>query len=159
MCGIFALIKLSGAIMKIVVQKVKKCVLYSEGEKFSEIKNGMLVLVGVSIDDEIKVAQKMADKILKLRIFDDENGKTNKNIFDTNGEIMVVSNFTLYANLKGTNRPDFIKAARPEQAEPIYEELVKYLQQQVRVATGAFRTYMEIEMVADGPGTYIYEEN
>lgn len=145
--------------MKIVVQKVKKCVLYSEGEKFSEIKNGMLVLVGVSIDDEIKVAQKMADKILKLRIFDDENGKTNKNIFDTNGEIMVVSNFTLYANLKGTNRPDFIKAARPEQAEPIYEELVKYLQQQVRVATGAFRTYMEIEMVADGPGTYIYEEN
>ena len=145
--------------MKIVVQKVKKCVLYSEGEKFSEIKNGMLVLVGVSVDDKIEFAEKLANKILKLRIFDDENGKTNISIFDINGEIMVVSNFTLYANLKGANRPDFIKAARPEQAEPIYNELVKHLEKQVKVATGVFQTYMEIEMIADGPGTYIYEEN
>ena len=145
--------------MKIVVQKVKKCVLFSNGEKFSEIKNGLLVLVGVSVDDKIEVADKMAQKILKLRIFDDENGKTNKNIFDTKGEIMVVSNFTLYANLKGTNRPDFIKAAKPEQAEPIYNKLVEVLSKDIKVATGAFRTYMEIEMLADGPGTYIYEEN
>ena len=144
--------------MKIVVQKVKKAILYSEGRKFSEIGAGMLVLVGVSVDDNISVAEKMANKILKLRIFDDENGKTNKSIFDTKGEIMVVSNFTLYSNLKGTNRPDFIKAARPEMAEPIYVELVKHLQNQVKTATGAFRTYMEIEMIADGPGTYIYEE-
>lgn len=144
--------------MKIVVQKVKKCVLYSDGQKFSEIGEGMLVLVGVSVDDNKTIAEKMANKILKLRIFDDENGKTNKNIFDTKGEIMVVSNFTLYSNLKGTNRPDFIKAARPEMAEPIYNELVSYLEKQVKTATGAFRTYMEIEMVADGPGTYIYEE-
>ena len=144
--------------MKIVVQKVKKCVLYSEGEKFSEIKGGMLVLVGVNQDDNEKIAEKMAQKILKLRIFDDENGKTNKSIFDINGEIMVVSNFTLYANLKGTNRPDFIHAARPEKAEPIYNELVKHLKKEVTVATGAFRTYMEIEMIADGPGTYIYED-
>lgn len=144
--------------MKIVVQKVKKCVLYSEGEKFSEIKGGMLVLVGVSQDDTEKVAEKMAQKILKLRIFDDENGKTNKSIFDTKGEIMVVSNFTLYANLKGTNRPDFIHAARPEKAEPIYNALVEILKKEVSVATGAFRTYMEIEMIADGPGTYIYED-
>ena len=71
---------------------------------------------------------------------------------------MLVSNFTLYSNLKGTNRPDFIKAARPEQAEPIYEELLAELQKEVKTASGAFRTYMEIEMVADGPGTYIYEE-
>lgn len=145
--------------MKIVVQKVKKCVLYSEGEKFSEIKHGMLVLVGVSVDDKPAVAEKMANKILKLRIFDDENGKTNKSVFDIGGEIMVVSNFTLYANVKGTNRPDFIYAARPEQAEPIYNELVKHLEKNIKVATGAFRTYMEIEMLADGPGTYIYEEN
>ena len=144
--------------MKIVVQKVKKCVLYSDGQKFSEIKHGMLVLVGVSVNDNIKVAEKIAQKILKLRIFDDENGKTNKSIFDINGEIMVVSNFTLYANLKGTNRPDFIYAAKPDKAEPIYNELVKILSKEVKVATGAFRTYMEIEMLADGPGTYIYEE-
>ena len=145
--------------MKIVVQKVKKCVLYSEGEKFSEIKNGLLVLVGVSVDDKIEVAEKIAQKILKLRIFDDENVKTNKNIFDVKGELMVVSNFTLYSNLKGTNRPDFIKAARPEHAEPIYNKLVEILSKDITVATGAFRTYMEIEMLADGPGTYIYEEN
>ena len=145
--------------MKIIVQKVKKCVLYSEGEKFSEIKQGMLVLVGVSVDDKPAIAEKMANKILKLRIFDDENGKTNKSVFDIGGEIMVVSNFTLYSNVKGTNRPDFIYAARPEHAEPIYNELVKHLEKNIKVATGAFRTYMEIEMVADGPGTYIYEEN
>jgi len=145
--------------MKIVVQKVKKCVLYSEGEKFSKISNGMLVLVGVATTDTSKTIEKIAQKILKLRIFDDENGKTNKNIFDIGGEIMVVSNFTLCSNLKGTNRPDFITAARPEQAEPLYNELVEHLSKDIKVATGAFRTYMEIEMIADGPGTYIYEEN
>ncbi len=144
--------------MKIVVQKVKRAVLYSNGEKYSEIGEGMLVLLGVSVDDKIQNAKKIADKILKLRIFDDENGKTNKSIFDTKGEIMLVSNFTLYSNLKGTNRPDFIKAARPEVAEPMYEEVLKLLQAQVKTASGAFRTYMEIEMVADGPGTYIFEE-
>ena len=144
--------------MKIVVQKVKKCILYSDGEKYSEIKNGMLVLLGVASDDNKQIASKVAQKILKLRIFDDEEGKTNKNIFDVGGEIMVVSNFTLYANLKGTNRPDFIKSARPEFAEPLYNEVVNELKKQINVATGVFHTYMEIEMVADGPGTYIYEE-
>ena len=144
--------------MKIVVQKVKRAVLYSNGEKYSEIGNGMLVLLGVSVDDKIQNAKKIADKILKLRIFDDENGKTNKSIFDTKGEIMLVSNFTLYGNVKGTNRPDFIRAARPEVAEPMYEEVLKILREQVKTASGAFRTYMEIEMVVDGPGTYIYEE-
>jgi len=145
--------------MKIVVQKVKKCILYSEGEKFSEIKNGMLVLIGVCKTDNFDIAEKIAQKILKLRIFDDENGKTNKDIFDINGEIMIVSNFTLYSNLKGTNRPDFIAAARPEHAEPLYDKVVEILKTKIKVATGAFRTYMEIEMIADGPGTYIYEEN
>ena len=144
--------------MKIVVQKVKKCVLYSNGEKYSEIGNGMLVLVGVSVEDKIEVADKIAQKILKLRIFEDENGKTNKNIFDIGGEIMLVSNFTLYANLKGTNRPDFIKSARPENAEPIYLKLYDLLNKEIKTEKGVFKTYMEIEMVADGPGTYIYEE-
>lgn len=145
--------------MKIVVQKVKKCVLYSDGKKFSEIGAGMLVLLGVSATDKIEMAKKIAQKILKLRIFDDENGKTNKNIFDTNGEIMLVSNFTLYGNLKGTNRPDFISAARPEQAEPIYNAVLSELKKEIKTESGVFQTYMEIEMIADGPGTYIYEEN
>lgn len=144
--------------MKIVVQKVKKSVLYSNGKKHSEIGQGMLVLVGVAPTDTKQIATKIAQKILKLRIFDDENGKTNKNIFDINGEIMVVSNFTLYGNLKGTNRPDFIGSARPEVAEPLYDFLVEELKKEINVATGVFQTEMEIEMVADGPGTYIYEE-
>lgn len=144
--------------MKIVVQKVKKCTLYSEGEKYSEISNGMLVLLGVAVTDTEKQAEKIAQKILKLRIFDDENGKTNKNIFDVGGEIMVVSNFTLCANLKGTNRPDFITSARPEIAEPLYDKVVEILSKDLKVATGVFRTHMEIEIVADGPGTYVYEE-
>lgn len=144
--------------MKIVVQKVKRCTLYSNGEEFSNINQGMLVLLGVSNQDTIQTAQKMAQKILKLRIFDDENGKTNKSIFDINGEIMIVSNFTLYANLKGTNRPDFIASAKPDYAEPLYNEVVNELRKQVKTETGVFHTYMEIDMLADGPGTYIYEE-
>lgn len=145
--------------MKIVVQKVKKCVLYSEGKKFSEIGQGMLVLLGITPTDKKEMAHKMAQKILKLRIFNDENGKTNKNIFDINGEIMLVSNFTLYSSLKGTNRPDFIGAARPEQAEPIYNEVLAELKKEIKTESGVFQTYMEIEMLANGPGTYIYEEN
>ena len=144
--------------MKIVVQKVKKCTLYSNGVLHSKINKGMLILVGVCQTDNNSVVAKIAQKILKLRIFDDENGKTNKNIFDIDGEIMVVSNFTLYGNLKGTNRPDFITASKPEQAEQLYLELVNQLKKEINVATGVFRTHMEIEMVADGPGTYIYEE-
>ena len=143
--------------MRAVIQKVKRAVLYSEGEKHSEIKSGMLILFGVSAEDTNANVEKMANKILSLRIFDDENGKTNKNIFDVGGKIMVVSNFTLYGNLKGTNRPDFIYSAKPEQAEPIYNELCKKLSEKIKVATGVFRTYMEIETTLDGPGTYILE--
>ena len=143
--------------MKAIIQKVKKATLYSEGEKVSEIGNGMLVLFGVSANDDASKVKAFAEKILKLRIFDDENGKTNKSIFDTNGEIMVVSNFTLYASLKGTNRPDFINSAKAEKAEEIYNLFVKELSKQIKVKTGVFRTYMEIETVLDGPGTYEYE--
>ena len=143
--------------MKAIIQKVKKATLYSEGKKFSEIGNGMLVLFGVSANDDASKVKAFAEKILKLRIFDDENGKTNKSIFDTNGEIMVVSNFTLYASLKGTNRPDFINSAKAEKAEEIYNLFVKELSKQIKVKTGVFRTYMEIDTILDGPGTYEYE--
>ena len=143
--------------MKAVIQKVKKCVLYSDGKKYSEIGEGELVMFGVSADDKVQNVKKFAEKLLKLRIFDDENGKTNKSIFDINGEIMVVSNFTLYANLKGTNRPDFIYSAKAEQAKLIYDQFCDELKQQIDIKTGVFQTYMEIETVLDGPGTYILE--
>ena len=144
--------------MKIVVQRVKKAVLYSEGEKFSSIGQGMLVLVGVTETDNQAVADKIAQKILKMRIFEDKDGKTNLNVFDAGGEVMVVSNFTLYGNFKGTNRPDFGKASRPDHAELIYDSLVNKMRESMPIATGVFRTHMEIEMIADGPCTYLYEE-
>lgn len=143
--------------MKAVIQLVKKCVLFSEGVKHSEIEHGALVLFGVSKTDTIDMVDKFAEKLLKLRIFDDENGKTNLNIFDTNGEFMVVSNFTLYGDVKGYNRPCFMLSAGHDQAEPIYNALCKKLAEKVSTKTGVFRTYMQIEMVADGPSTYILE--
>ena len=143
--------------MKAVIQKVKKCVLYSNGKKYSEIGEGELVLFGVSADDKKENVKTFADKLLKLRIFDDENGKTNKSLADINGEMMVVSNFTLYANLKGTNRPDFIYSAKKEDAELIYNALCDYIKTQRDIKTGVFHTYMEMETVLDGPGTYILE--
>lgn len=143
--------------MKAVIQKVKKCVLYSDGEKYSEIGEGELVLFGVSADDKPEKVQAFAEKLLKLRIFDDENGKTNKSLADINGEMMVVSNFTLYASLKGTNRPDFIYSAKKEDAEKIYDKFCDILREKMDIKTGVFHTYMEIETVLDGPGTYILE--
>lgn len=143
--------------MKAVIQKVKRATLYSEGERFSEIGDGVLILLGVHEDDCVAVAEKMATKLLNLRIFDDENGKTNLNIFQKGGEIMLVSNFTLYGNLKGTNRPDFITSAKPDKAEPLYNLVYEKLNEKVHTVTGVFRTYMEIDMRADGPGTYIVE--
>lgn len=144
--------------MKAVIQRVKKAVLYSDGVKHSQISAGMVVLVGVTQTDTEATAQRLASKILRLRIFEDEDGKTNKSVSQVNGEIMVVSNFTLYGNLKGTNRPDFTKAAPPEQAERLYETVIRIIRESMSVATGVFRTDMEIEMRADGPCTYIYEE-
>lgn len=143
--------------MKVVIQKVKKCVLYSENEKYSEINDGILILFGVSKTDKIESVKKLVDKIIKLRIYEDENGKINKNIFDTKGEIMIVSNFTLYANLKGTNRPDFIKSANAEFAEKIYNEFCNEFNKIYPIKTGVFQTYMQIETLLDGPNTYVYE--
>lgn len=143
--------------MKVVIQKVKKCILYSENIKYSEINNGLLILFGVNKTDKVDNVNKLVEKILKLRIFNDENGKINKNIFDVNAEIMVVSNFTLYGNLKGTNRPDFINSANANSAKIIYEEFCKELNKHIKIKTGVFQTHMEIETILDGPNTYIYE--
>lgn len=143
--------------MRAVIQKVKNATLFSNGKQFSSIGEGMLVMFGVAVDDDVKTVKKFAEKISKLRIFDDENGKTNKSISDICGEIMVVSNFTLYGSLKGTNRPDFVNSAKPEKAQKIYEEFVKELSELCSVKTGVFRTYMEIQTTLDGPGTYTIE--
>lgn len=143
--------------MKAVIQKVKNATLYSNNEKYSEISSGMLILFGVSVEDDVSRVKKFAEKISKLRIFDDENGKINKSISDICGQVMVVSNFTLYGSLKGTNRPDFIMSAKPDKAEEIYNLFIKELSVLCNVKHGVFRTYMEIQTVLDGPGTYVIE--
>lgn len=145
--------------MRAVVEKVKNCTLFSEGEKYSEIKSGYLVLFGVHDSDNLDMVEHFAQKILKLRIFRDENGKMNKNIQDVGGEIMLVSNFTLYGRTQNTNRPDFTHAAKPEIAEKIYLALYDELKKYCPTVTGVFRTHMDIQMIADGPGTFILEEN
>ena len=144
--------------MRAVIMKVKRATLFSEGEKFSEIAKGYLVLFGVSDTDTIEMTKHFAQKILHLRIFRDENGKMNKSIIDENGEILLVSNFTLYGRTKNTNRPDFTHAGKPEIAEEIYLALKSQLEKGVSTKTGVFRTNMNIDMVADGPGTFILEE-
>lgn len=114
-------------------------------------------MFGVSSNDKIEDVEKSAQNLLKLRIFDDEFGKTNKSIFDISGEILIVSNFTLYANLKGTNRPDFTNVAKQDIAEEIYNKFCDELNKQINIKTGVFRTHMEIETILDGPNTYILE--
>lgn len=142
-----------------VVQKVKKAVLYSEGSRFSEIGVGSLVMLGVSVNDTLEKVEKLAEKIYKLRIFDDENGKTNKSVSDIGGSIMVVSNFTLYGDMYGSNRPSFIHSAKPEQAEEVYNKFVNHLKSLIDTKTGVFRTHMNIETELDGPGTYVIDSD
>lgn len=144
--------------MRAVVERVRKCTLYSEGKKFSHIDNGLLVLFGVHETDTEDMVEHFAQKLLKLRIFRDENGKLNKDVVSFGGQIMVVSNFTLYGRTKSTNRPDFTHAGKPENAEKIYNKLCQTLKNYVPTQTGVFRTHMDIEMIADGPGTYLVEE-
>lgn len=144
--------------MRAVVEKVKNCTLYSEGKKHSHINYGFLVLFGVHETDTLEMVPHFAQKILKLRVFRDDNDKMNLDIQKIKGEIMLVSNFTLYGRTKGANRPDFTHSAKPELAEKIYNSLLSELQKYIPTQGGVFRTHMDIEMVADGPGTFILEE-
>ena len=111
--------------MKALIQRVKQASVTIDGELYSSINNGMLVLLGVMKDDTIENAQKLAQKLIGLRIFEDEQGKMNKSIVDTNGEMLVVSQFTLCGDCKKGTRPSFDKSAPPEIAQKLYEDFVK----------------------------------
>lgn len=146
--------------MKAVLQRVKKCSLKADGTPFSDIGKGMLILVGISDNDSQKDAEKLVQKIVNLRIFEDENGKMNLNINhdDIKGEIMAVSNFTLYGDCRKGRRPDFFGAAKPDKAKSLYDYFVSLLQKETQtVKTGVFGADMEIDIKADGPVTLIIE--
>ena len=121
----------------------------------------MVIFIGISVNDNESVLKKIASKVSKLRIFNDEFGKMNKNINDINGEILLVSQFTLYADTKKGNRPSFIMAAKPENAIKIYNSFIKELQThtKTKIKTGKFGADMKINLINDGPVTIILENN
>jgi len=117
---------------------------------------GLVVFVGVAIQDEVGDASKLAAKLISLRVFEDSDGRMNRSVQDTGGELMIVSNFTLYANTAKGNRPSFDAAARPEQAKPLYEHFVELLRLTgLRMVTGVFQAHMRVKVDNDGPVTLI----
>ena len=147
--------------MKLVVQRVKKSNLKIKNKLYSSINAGMVILIGISKNDNYEMAKELAKKIIKLRIFNDDNGKMNKNIMEIKGEVLVVSQFTLYADTNKGNRPSFINAAKPELAISLYNHFIDELQKLIssKVRTGKFGADMKIELINDGPVTIILEKN
>ena len=140
--------------MKAWVQRVAEASVTIEGEKVAEIGQGYLVLLGVGVGDTEKASDEIADRIVKLRIFEDENEKINKSIEDVHGSVIVVSQFTLYADTAHGRRPGFSNAARPEVAIPLYERVVAKLREALgaeRVGMGRFGASMQVRLLNDGP--------
>ena len=142
--------------MRVVLQRVTQASVKVDGEVIGAIGSGFLILLGVSDEDNESVADKMADKICKLRIFADENGKTNLSLTDVGGELLVVSQFTLYADCKKGNRPSFVKAGKPEHANALYEHFVEESRKYVpKVEHGSFGADMQVELGNEGPFTLV----
>lgn len=145
--------------MKALIQRVLESKLEIEGKEYSKIKKGFLVLLGVTYEDTEEDMKVLAEKICKLRIFEDENEKMNLSINDVGGALHIVSQFTLYADCHHGNRPSFINAAKPDYANELYEKFIKYCKEDLgmEVATGSFGADMKITLVNDGPVTIMLE--
>jgi D-tyrosyl-tRNA(Tyr) deacylase len=139
--------------MRIVAQRSKEASVAINGEIQGAIEHGMVILLGIEHDDDTSDADWLIQKIIGLRIFADEEGKMNRSIIDNGGAILLISQFTLHASTKKGNRPSFIKAARPEQAIPLYEYVIQQLKQYLRVETGTFGADMQVALINDGPVT------
>ena len=145
--------------MKALIQRVKRASVMIEGELFSAINSGILVFLGVEKGDEKENAEKLAQKIVNLRIFEDENEKMNLSLKDVNGEMLVVSQFTLCGDCKKGTRPSFDKAAHPDLAVDLYEYFIKCIEDNnIPVKTGKFRAMMDVELINDGPVTFWVEK-
>ena len=144
--------------MRCVIQRVTRASVESEGTLCGQIGRGYMILVGVSVDDTDADLKYMAEKIPTLRIFEDENGKMNRSILDVGGEILAVSQFTLYGDARGQRRPGFTQAARPEKAKEMYDRLVAaWREHGIHVETGVFQTDMQVSLVNDGPTTLLMD--
>ena len=144
--------------MKIVLQRVSSASVKVDSETVGSIQHGLLLLIGFSSNDTQESILPTLEKIVKLRIFSDEEGKMNKGILDVNGSVLIISQFTLYADTRKGNRPSFIEAARPEQAIPLYEFFIAEMRKRVtKVETGIFGADMKVELVNDGPVTIVFD--
>ncbi len=145
--------------MKVVLQRVSKASVVIEGEKVASISHGLLLLLGIVNEDTKEDISWLSKKTTNLRVFNDENNIMNKSVLDIDGDVIVVSQFTLHASTKKGNRPSYIKAAKPEVSIPLYEAFVKQLEQDLgkRVQTGVFGADMKVELLNDGPVTIIID--
>ena len=144
--------------MRAVLTCVKSASVTVDGREIANIGKGFLILLGVTHEDTEAQAVKLADKLMGLRVFEDENGKMNRSLEDVGGEVLVVSQFTLYGNCRKGRRPEFLAAARPEVAVPLYEKFVALCRDKgFRVQTGEFGAYMDVASVNDGPMTLIVD--
>lgn len=146
--------------MRIVVQRVSKAAVSVNSDVIAEINRGLLVYLGVAHNDTEKDAQFIAEKITGLRVFPDQQGKMNLSINDINGDVLLVSNFTLHGDCRKGRRPGFDKAAKPELANQLYEKLTELIREKgVNVQNGRFGEHMEIKSINDGPVTFILDSS
>ena len=145
--------------MRFLIQRVNSASVQVDGETSGSIGKGLLVFIGICETDDEAIADKLLDKLLKLRIFDDADGKTNLSVFDVSGELLLVSQFTLYANCKKGNRPSFTDAACPEKANRLYEYIIKEAEKKIRVGTGIFGADMKVALENDGPFTVMLDSD
>ena len=144
--------------MKIVLQRVSSASVKVDSKIVGRIEHGLLLLIGFSSTDTEENILPTIEKIVKLRIFPDEEGKMNKSVLDVEGSMLLISQFTLYADTKKGNRPSFIEAARPEQAIPLYEFFIAEMRKRItKVETGIFGADMKVELVNDGPVTIVFD--
>ncbi|MBQ3551816.1 MAG: D-tyrosyl-tRNA(Tyr) deacylase [Clostridia bacterium] len=143
--------------MRAVVQRVKNAGVTIEGDRICSIEKGLMVLLSVEDSDTEQDVSYMVEKLLNLRIFEDVEGKMNRSVSDIDGEILLVSQFTLHGDARKGRRPSFIKAARPETAIPLYEEIIKRLGMAITVKTGVFGADMQVDLTNDGPVTILLD--
>ena len=145
--------------MRVVIQRVSKASVVINSDEICNIKNGLLILLGIELNDSDEDIVWLTKKIINLRIFSDENGKMNHSVTDVSGEIIVVSQFTLHAKTKKGNRPSYINAAKPELAIPLYEKFTDFLRKEsgLNVYTGKFGANMKVSLINNGPVTIILD--
>ena len=146
--------------MRFVIQRVTEASVSVEGNCVGKIQKGFLVFVGIGKEDTKEIADQCIKKMVQLRIFQDENGKTNLSLTDVGGEVLIISQFTLYANCRKGNRPSFFDAGEPQMAEELYEYIIKKTKETISVVeSGEFGAMMQVSLVNEGPFTIVFDEN